>query len=62
MQRTPVRDFVVGLFVLAGLAAIAYLSITIGGFSWHVHGGLKVSAVFDETGDLTVRTPSSSPV
>jgi phospholipid/cholesterol/gamma-HCH transport system substrate-binding protein len=57
MDRSPVRDFIVGLFVLIGLGAIAYLSISIGGFSWHVHGGLKVSADFDETGDLNVRAP-----
>ena len=31
MQPAPVRDFVVGLFVLAGLTAIAYLSMQVGG-------------------------------
>ena len=34
MRRSPTRDFVVGLFVLAGLAAIAYLSLSVGGFSY----------------------------
>jgi phospholipid/cholesterol/gamma-HCH transport system substrate-binding protein len=57
MDRSPVRDFIVGLFVLAGLVAIAYLSISIGGFTWHGHGGLKLHADFNETGDLTVRAP-----
>ncbi len=57
MDRSPGRDFIVGLFVLAGLAALAYLSISIGGFTWHGHGGLKVTAGFNETGDLTVRSP-----
>jgi phospholipid/cholesterol/gamma-HCH transport system substrate-binding protein len=57
MDRAPVRDFVAGLFVLAGLAALAYLSISIGGFSWHGRGGLKLYANFDETGDLAVRAP-----
>lgn len=51
------RDFVVGLFVLAGIGAIAYLSLTVGGFTWHGSGGLKLSASFDETGGLTLRAP-----
>ena len=34
MRRSPTRDFVVGLFVLAGLAAIAYLSLSVGGVSY----------------------------
>jgi phospholipid/cholesterol/gamma-HCH transport system substrate-binding protein len=57
MDRSPARDLIVGLFVLAGLAALAYLSVRIGGFSWYGHGGLKLSANFDETGDLTARAP-----
>jgi phospholipid/cholesterol/gamma-HCH transport system substrate-binding protein len=57
MDRSPVRDFVVGLFVLAGIAAIAYISVSIGGFSWHGPTGLKLSAAFDETGELAVRAP-----
>jgi len=57
MERSPTRDFIVGLFVLAGIAAIAYLSISVGGFSWHGKEGLRLSAKFDETGALTVRAP-----
>jgi len=57
MNRSSVRDFVVGLFVLAGIAAIVYLSISIGGLTWHKAGGLKLSAAFDETGGLSVRAP-----
>ena len=57
MDRSPVRDFVVGLFVLAGLGAIVYLSLSVGGFTWHGHGGLKLGANFDQTGGLTVRSP-----
>ena len=57
MDRSPVRDFVVGLFVLAGIAAIVYLSVSIGGFSWNGRGGLKIYAEFEETGGLTVRAP-----
>jgi phospholipid/cholesterol/gamma-HCH transport system substrate-binding protein len=57
MDRSPLRDFAVGLFVLAGLAAMAYLSISIGGFAWHGKGGLRLSAGFDEIGGLTLRAP-----
>lgn len=57
MDRVPVRDFIVGLFVLAGIGALAYLSISVGGFAFAQKGGLKVSADFNETGDLTVRAP-----
>ena len=57
MDRSPVRDFVVGLFVLAGIGAIAYLSLSIGGFSWRGHGGLSLYAAFDQTGGLNVRAP-----
>jgi phospholipid/cholesterol/gamma-HCH transport system substrate-binding protein len=57
MNRSPVRDFVVGLFVLAGIFALAYLSISIGGFTWRNRGGLRVYADFSETGDLAVRAP-----
>ena len=40
MQPSSVRDLVVGLFVLAGLAAIAYLSLKVGGLSYKGDGGL----------------------
>ncbi len=57
MDRSPTRDFVIGLFVLAGLCAIAYLSVSIGGFNWRQPNWLKVSAAFDETGGLTKGAP-----
>ena len=57
MSRSPVRDFVVGLFVLAGLAAIAYLSMNVGGFSLRGDGGLVLFAAFDQTGGLKARAP-----
>lgn len=57
MHRSPVRDFVVGLFVLAGLAAVAYLSMNIGGFSINRRGGLVVYAAFDQIGGLKARAP-----
>lgn len=57
MQTSPVRDFTVGVFVLAGLAAIAYLSIQLGGLSYKGPGGLLLTGSFDEIGGLTVRAP-----
>jgi phospholipid/cholesterol/gamma-HCH transport system substrate-binding protein len=57
MQPSPIRDFVVGLFVLAGLAALAYLSIQVGGLSYKGPGGLELIASFDEIGGLAVRAP-----
>jgi phospholipid/cholesterol/gamma-HCH transport system substrate-binding protein len=57
MNQSPVRDFVVGLFVLVGLVAIAYLSMTVGGLSFGDQGGLTLYARFDEIGGLKVRAP-----
>src|SRR2546430_9755449 len=57
MRPSPVRDSLVGLFVLAGLAAIAYLSISVGGLSYGGPGGLTVTAVFDQTGGVKTRAP-----
>jgi phospholipid/cholesterol/gamma-HCH transport system substrate-binding protein len=57
MNRSPTRDTIVGLFVLIGIGAIAYLSITVGGFQLFGNRGMKLSADFNETGDLAVRAP-----
>jgi phospholipid/cholesterol/gamma-HCH transport system substrate-binding protein len=59
MQPSPIRDFIVGLFVLAGLGAIAYLSIQVGGLSYKGPGGLELIASFDEIGGLATRAPVS---
>jgi phospholipid/cholesterol/gamma-HCH transport system substrate-binding protein len=57
MQRSPTRDLVVGLFVLAGLAALAYLSIRVGGMAYTGPGGLQLYASFEEVGGLRPRAP-----
>ncbi len=57
MNRHPLRDFIVGIFVLIGLAAVAYLSITVGGISYGGPGGLTLYATFDELGGLKPRAP-----
>jgi len=49
------RDFLVGCFVLAGLAAVAYLSFQVGGLSWKGPRGLGLVANFDEIGGLKPR-------
>ncbi len=55
MQRSPIRDFIVGLFVLSGLAAIGYLSIQVGGPAYKGPGGFALHATFDEVGGLKAR-------
>ena len=55
MERSATRDFVVGLFVIAGLGAIAYLSFSVGGLSLSSNGGLHLFATFDQIGGLKPR-------
>jgi len=57
MNRSPTRDFMVGLVVLAGLAAAACSSMSIGGFSFQRNQDFILYAAFDETGGLKVRAP-----
>jgi len=57
MQKSTTRDFVVGLFVLAGLLAVAYLSLSVGGASYSGRRGLELIAVFDDVGGLSSRSP-----
>ena len=59
MQASPVRDLLVGGFVLAGLAALAWLSLQVGGLSYEGRGGLQLVASFDEVGGLKPRSPVS---
>lgn len=57
MNRSPIRDLLVGVFVLSGLAALAYLSIQLGGATYSGPGGLTLYASFDEIGGLAPRSP-----
>ena len=57
MQSKPMRDLLVGLFVLTGLGAIAYLSMQLGGADLQRGDGLSLSAQFDEIGGLSKRAP-----
>jgi len=55
MSTSPVRDLLVGLFVFAGISAIAYLSVTVGGFTWNSGPQRTLYAAFDEIGGLKPR-------
>jgi phospholipid/cholesterol/gamma-HCH transport system substrate-binding protein len=57
MTRSPMRDLLVGFFVLVGLGAVAYLSFSVGGLSYSGPGGLRLYADFDQTGGLKLRAP-----
>jgi phospholipid/cholesterol/gamma-HCH transport system substrate-binding protein len=56
MQRSPMRDLIVGLFVFFGLGAVGYLSIKVGGLYYSGPSGFKLTATFDEVGDLKPRS------
>ena len=51
------RDLVAGIFVLVGIAAIAVLAFRIGANPLLDRGGLRIYAVFDQTGGLKMRAP-----
>jgi phospholipid/cholesterol/gamma-HCH transport system substrate-binding protein len=55
MGQTSGRDLAVGCFVLIGLGAVAYLSVTIGGLGNGGPTGLALIAQFDEIGGLKPR-------
>jgi phospholipid/cholesterol/gamma-HCH transport system substrate-binding protein len=55
MTPSPFRDLMVGVFVLLGLTALAYLSVSLGGLTYANTGGLRLVAVFDEIGGLKPR-------
>ncbi len=57
MNVSPKQDFLVGVFVLAGLAGLAYLSISLGGVSYTGRGGMPIYVVFDEVSGLKIRSP-----
>ena len=59
MRRSPARDLLVGCFVLAGMLALAWLSIRVGGLGYEGPGGLVVTAGFDELGGLKERRQAS---
>jgi len=57
VKSSAARDLAVGAFVLAGLLAIAYLALQVGGLTLKREGGLVLFATFDDVGGLTPRAP-----
>jgi phospholipid/cholesterol/gamma-HCH transport system substrate-binding protein len=57
MAASPTRDLVVGFFVLAGLAALGWLSLQVGGLAYKGPGGLHLIAGFNQIGGLKPRAP-----
>ena len=57
MRNSAMRDLVVGLFVLVGLAALAYLSLQVGGLEFGGPERIMLRATFDDIGGLSVRAP-----
>jgi phospholipid/cholesterol/gamma-HCH transport system substrate-binding protein len=55
MSQSSGRDLAVGVFVLIGIVAIAYLSVAVGGLGSNGPGGLRLIAPFDEIGGLKPR-------
>ena len=59
MQQTSSgRDLAVGVFVFAGIAALAYLSVQVGGLSYSGPRGFEIVATFDDVGGLSPRSPA----
>lgn len=57
MEVNARRDFWVGLFVCGGLAAVAWLSLQVGGVAFGGGRSLTLFAHFDDIGGLTDRSP-----
>jgi phospholipid/cholesterol/gamma-HCH transport system substrate-binding protein len=51
------RDLWVGLFLLAGLAAVGFLSVSVAGAAYRGPGGLELAVTFDQIGGLKPRAP-----
>ncbi len=57
MGRSETRDFMVGLFVLGGLTALAYLSFNVGGLNYRDGESVPLYATFDQIAGLKPRAP-----
>ena len=58
MRGLHAIKFVVGLFIICGFLALFVLALRVSGFDpWLQHSAIKVTAQFDEIGDLKVRAP-----
>ena len=57
MTRSPLRDLIAGIFVIVGIAAVAVLAFRVGANPLLDDGGMKIYAIFDQTGGLKPRAP-----
>jgi phospholipid/cholesterol/gamma-HCH transport system substrate-binding protein len=57
MQNNATRDLIVGVFVLAGLLALGYLSLRVGGLEFGGPERMTLRATFDDIGGLSARAP-----
>lgn len=57
MRNNATRDLMVGLFVLAGLSTLAYLSLRVGGLDLVSEDRMVLQATFNDIGGLSVRAP-----
>lgn len=57
MQNNATRDLIVGVFVLMGIGALAYLSLQVGGLEFGGSERIVLKATFDDIGGLSVRAP-----
>ncbi|MDG2306780.1 MAG: outer membrane lipid asymmetry maintenance protein MlaD [Candidatus Binatia bacterium] len=57
MSRSPLRDLLAGVFVVAGLAAVAFLAFRVGEAPFSHKGGLALYATFDEVSGLKPLAP-----
>lgn len=58
MVRQSRLEMIVGLFMLAGVAALLVLALKVSGLTTYIGGqGYYVTAAFDNIGDLKVRSP-----
>jgi len=57
MSRSPLRDLLAGVFVVAGLAAVAFLAFRVGEAPFTQRGGLSLYATFDEVAGLKTLAP-----
>lgn len=55
MRESPNRELWVGIFVVIGLAGLAWLSLSVGGMELFRPKGLELVASFDEIGGLKSR-------
>lgn len=58
MLSKRVVEFIVGLFILAGIVAMFVLAFKVSGLNMYsARGSYQVRAIFDNIGDLKVRAP-----